>query len=294
MAMRSRFRTQKIERRRSGIASTRGLNENTASPPRSRASVATDDEHDDQQEHVDQAGIVEEVEPDDPLDETDPDARTRERSGTSVNRAISAAVTARSSDPAPRLLRLPADPSMPPMRIIAMVATPLPSAQTNVEIAFGLTPRSRARSGLVAAALTARPSSVRLRNRPSPSAMSGTTTITDGERRLDPQIAEVPLGRERQRIARPGVLDIGEGEQDGRAELADADGRDEQDHPGRAEQSPHHREFDDRPVHDAHRPARGRGRSSTARRTGRRADTSRPEPTRPIEPRAKLITLLDR
>ena len=95
-----------------------------------------------------------------------------------VNRAISAAVSARRSDPAPRSLRVPADPSMPPMRIIATVATPPPRAHTNVEIDFGLTPRRRARSGFTAAARMVRPISVRLRNQPRPSATSGTTTTT--------------------------------------------------------------------------------------------------------------------
>ncbi len=42
MVIRSRCRTQKIERSRSGMTSTRGLNENTASPPRSRGNDATE------------------------------------------------------------------------------------------------------------------------------------------------------------------------------------------------------------------------------------------------------------
>ena len=64
--------------------------------------------------------------------------------------AISAAVSARSSVLGAEVAEVPADPSMPPMRIIATVATPPPSAHTNVEIVFGLMPSRRARSGLTA------------------------------------------------------------------------------------------------------------------------------------------------
>ena len=74
MAIRSRWRTQKIERRRSGMASTPGLKENTASPPALAGAESDRDQHGDEQQHVDEAGIGEEVEPDERLDKADHEA----------------------------------------------------------------------------------------------------------------------------------------------------------------------------------------------------------------------------
>ena len=76
MVIRSRCRTQKIERSRSGMTSTLGLKENTASPPARGWERRHRDQHHDEQQHIDETGIGEEVEPDDTLDETDRDTRS--------------------------------------------------------------------------------------------------------------------------------------------------------------------------------------------------------------------------
>ncbi len=93
--------------------------------------------------------------------------------------AMTAAASARTSVFGPSVRRsFAAPPLSAATSIIVSVATKPAIDQTAVDTILGLMPWTRARSGFSADAFTVRPTSVRLRNQPSASATTGTTTRT--------------------------------------------------------------------------------------------------------------------
>ena len=177
---RSSWRTHQMLRSRSGTGLTSGANENVWVSPGSRVRRLEEhrDEHHDQQQEVDQAGLVEEVEARTAPRGRRSRPRRRRPAGTRTIPAITAATSART-----RVLG-PSDAEAADRAVVCTAirrdrdrrrARRRPPTRT-VDTSFGLMPTSRARSGLLADALTVLPSVVRFRNRPARSAMIGTTS----------------------------------------------------------------------------------------------------------------------
>ena len=99
--------------------------------------------------------------------------------GNDTMRAISAAASTRPNVSGPIAVRPTALPDVPASRIRVTAESSPPMVHTSVESRFGLIADKRARSGLAAAARTALPMSVRVRNHVSASVMSGTAISTE-------------------------------------------------------------------------------------------------------------------
>ena len=114
------------------------------------------DQHGDEQQDVDEAGLVEEVEPMTRLDDADRDAGDERPGGTTPCPPITAAASARTSVLGPSVARSRGRAaSAPPSAIIDSVASEAGDRPTRtVETSFGLMPLSRARSRFSADALT--------------------------------------------------------------------------------------------------------------------------------------------
>ena len=138
------------------------------------------DEHDDEQHAVDQARVGGVVVEDERLEDAEADAggqRDRQRShGGDDGRRQGPDQEARTELGRARR-RWP--PPAARSRIVATAASAPASAHTIVEVRFTLMADSRAASELSAAARTAMPVRVRLRNQPSPATRAGNTTSRD-------------------------------------------------------------------------------------------------------------------
>ena len=99
--------------------------------------------------------------------------------GNDTIRAISAAANTLPKVSGPIVVRPVALPDVPASRIRVTAESSPPIVHTSVESSFGLIADKRARSGLAAAARTALPMSVRVRNQVSASVMSGTAMSTE-------------------------------------------------------------------------------------------------------------------